>query len=108
MSALKNIVEKSNSPIKDQLFTLCDVIELLERKLTDNFEKYQSAPLSIEATKADGSIVSRANPFVEEFRSTIKDYNNALIKFQDLLKIQGQKTELKSLDELRSKFKIAK
>lgn len=106
-SQLNEMIKNSSSPLKSQLEVLCEVIELLGEKLKENYEAYKDAPLSITVIKRDGEPVYRSNPFVEEYRATLRDYHNALGKLEDLTKSKLQQTELKSLDDIRNKFKIA-
>lgn len=104
--ALKKILEEVNSPFKSQLETLCDVVETLQQKLEENQEEYRNAPLSVEIQKQDGQVTYRTNPFLEEYRATVRDYGQALTKLKELCKNDLGKIEIENLDELRTKFKI--
>lgn len=104
--ALKKILEEVNSPFKDKLETLCDVIDTLERKLLENEEKYKTEPLSIEIQKQDGQMTYRTNPFLEEYRATVRDYGQALKNLKELCKNNLSEIEVDNLNDLRTKFKI--
>lgn len=104
--ALKKILEDVNSPYKNQLETLCDVIETLQNKLLENEEKYKTEPLSIEIRKQDGEVTYRTNPFLEEYRATVRDYGQSLTKLKELIKNDVTSVEVDNLNDLRTKFKI--
>lgn len=103
---LNQILKESSSPLKSELETLCDVIELLGNKLKDNYDRYKEEELSVTILKRDGQFVYRQNPFVQEYRATLRDYHQALSKLQDLTKDTDTKADIRSLDEIREKFKI--
>lgn len=105
--ALKKILEGVQSPIKSQVETLCDVIETLEQKLIENNEKYKTEPLSVVINKKDGEITYRTNPFLEEYRATLRDYGTALTKLKELMKNDLGEVELSNINDLREKFKIS-
>ena len=104
--ALKKILEEVNSPLKNQLETLCDVIDTLQNKLIENEAKYKTEPLSVEIQKQDGQITYRTNPFLEEYRATVRDYAQALTKLKELCKNDIAAIEVDNLNDLRTKFKI--
>lgn len=106
--ALKKILENVNSPMKSQIETLCDVVETLEQKLIENNDKYKTEPLSVTILKKDGEVTYRTNPFLEEYRATVRDYGQALTKLKELVKNDIGEIELNDLNDLRSKFKIVK
>lgn len=103
---LNQVLKDSSSPLKSELETLCDVIELLGNKLKDNYDRYKEEELSVTILKRDGQFVYRQNPFVQEYRATLRDYHQALSKLQDLMKDTTTKADIRSLDEIRDKFKI--
>ena len=104
---LNQILKESSSPLKSELETLCDVIELLGNKLKDNYDRYKEEELSVTILKRDGQFVYRQNPFVQEYRATLRDYHQALSKLQDLIKDgNNNKADIHSLDEIRERFNI--
>lgn len=103
---LRQMLNTYSSPIKTQVETLCDVIEVLEQKLQENYDEYVNAPLSIEVKKQDGEVTYRANPFVQEYRAMLRDYGQALSKFNELTRNKMNREDVGNLDDLRDKFKI--
>ena len=104
--ALKKILANLNSPLKSQIETLCDVVDSLQQKLIENEEQYMAEPLSVTIMKKDGEVTYRTNPFLEQYRSTLRDYGQALTKLKELVKNDLSETTLNDLNELRDKFKL--
>lgn len=103
---LKTMLENNASPMKSQIETLCDVLELLEKKLKDNYEKYASAELAMTVVKQDGNVIERSSPFCQEYRATMRDYEQGLRQLQILLQDKITEEQVGTLNDLRSKFKI--
>lgn len=87
--------------------TLQKAILSMQRKLTKNKTEFINAPLTIEAEMGDGRVIERANPFVQEYRALIRDYGSALKVYKEITGTKGEK-EQTQLDDIRSRFKIAK
>ena len=87
--------------------TLMRAILSLQKKLIDNEELFQEAPLSVEVEMNDGRLVPRANPDVQEYRAMVRDFAAALKTYKDITGEQDT-PEVSSLDSIRSRFRIAK
>ena len=93
--------------INDAPETLKTAILALQTKLQENEEEFTDAPLSIEVRMGDGRYVERANPVVQEYRAMVRDYASALKAYKELTGDE-QPTEISSLEDIRSRFKVAK
>lgn len=92
---------------KQNIETLKQAIIVLRQKIIDNEELFAKAPLSVEVVMGDGRCVPRPNPIVQEYRALVKDYSSALKTYEDLTGDE-QIPEIKNLEALRNKFKVAK
>lgn len=92
--------------INDAPETLKTTILALQEKLLEHREEYLSAPLSIEAEMGDGRIVTRANPIVQEYRATVRDFSAAYKAYREIA--NEAPAEVSSLEEIRARFKVAK
>lgn len=86
---------------------LKSAITALREKLLDGMEDYKNEPITIEVEMADRRYVTRANPFLQEYRATIKDYAAALKAYKELTG-EDDATEVDQLADLRSRFMVAK
>lgn len=102
------ICGKVNSPLKSQIETVARSVITLQAKLEENSERYMNEPLSVQIVKGDGEIIDRTNPFVQEYRSMLKDYMAAIKQLQELTNAVGVEKELNALVDMKEKFKIAK
>ena len=87
--------------------TLQKAILSMQRTLTKNKTDFINAPLTIEAEMGDGRVIERANPFVQEYRALIRDYASTMKAYKDITGQKGEK-EQSSLEDIKSRFKIAK
>ena len=87
--------------------TLKKSILVMQQKIQDSTEEIQNAPLTIEAEMGDGRYVTRANPALQEYRALVRDFSSALKAYKE---ITGEKetAEINRLEDLRSRFKVAK
>ena len=90
---------------KDTPETLLNAILAMQNKLTDLRDEFESAELTYEAEMGDGRMITRANPFVQEYRALVKDFGVALRTYKE---ISGDIAEAntQTLDDLRAKFKV--
>lgn len=80
----------------------------MQRKLTKHKSEFLSAPLSIEVEMGDGRIVDRANPIVQEYRALVRDFAAALRSYKELTDQQDQSEDSNKLEDIRSRFRVAK
>ena len=92
---------------KQNIDTLRQAVISLRQKILDNENEFAEAPLAIEVEMGDGRKVPRPNPIVQEYRALVRDYASALKAYEDLTGEQ-QAPEVKNLEALRNKFKVAK
>lgn len=79
----------------------------MKRKLDKNRVEFQKADLVYDAEMGDGRTIRRGNPLVQEYRAMAKDYASLLKAYKEIT--GGMETaEADPLDDLRSKFKVAK
>lgn len=98
---------KRSDPYKKAPETLQKAIVSMQRKITKNRTEFQKAPLTIEVELGDGRTITRANPFVQEFRALVKDFGTTMKVYKEITGTKGEK-EQNQLDDIRQKFKIAK
>ena len=92
--------------IRKQAVTLAESVLTLQNKIIQQTPAYEKAPLFQEVTVNTGETVLRANPLVQEFRATVRDYDQALKSLNELLNAQKGTSEESPLDALKNKFKI--
>ena len=95
-----------NPRIRKQAVTLAESVLTLQNKIIQQTPAYEKAPLFQEVTVNTGETVLRANPLVQEFRATVRDYDQALKSLNELLNAQKGTSEDSPLDALKNKFKI--
>lgn len=91
---------------KDTPETLLEAILAMQEKLNEMTPAYLAADLTYDAEMSDGRIIKRANPLVQEYRTLIKDYGNAIKVYKEITGDSGLETS-KKLDGIRMKFKVA-
>lgn len=98
---------KGVSPaIMAQAVTLAQSVLTLQEKIEQQTPIYKEQDLCQEVTLQHGETVLRANPIVQEFRATVKDYSAALKSLKDILEEHKTEEEVSPVDSLRNKFKV--
>ena len=92
--------------IRSQVITLANSVLTLQNKIIQQTPAYEKAPLFQEVTVNTGETVLRANPLVQEFRATVRDYDQALKSLNELLNTQKGASEESPLDALKNKVRI--
>ena len=92
--------EKSPETLKKSILSL-------QEKLEKNEKDFLEAPLAVIVEMGDGRYVPRPNPFVQEYRAMIRDFAAAVKAYKDITGEQ-ESAQVSSLDNLRSRFKVAK
>ena len=100
--------KKVNKDIKSQAITLAKAVLAMQEKIEAQIPVYEKMPLAQQVTVGTGERMLRANPAVQEFRATVRDYAQALGNLRTIIGDNSVPAEASSLDELRSRFKIAK
>ena len=109
-----NICKEVDTPIKEQIETLTLVVISLQEKLESNLEKYINEPLCQEVIigkdeEGNEKLKKISNPFVAEYRATLKDFSTNLVTLSKLLNVEIEnKEELNELDNIIQKIRVVK
>ena len=87
--------------------TLMKAILSLQKKLEDNADQFQREPLRVWVENSNGVEVPKPNPFVQEYRSMVRDFSAALKAYKELTDKKDE-AQVSSLESIRSRFKVAK
>lgn len=96
---------KANKTIKDTPETLLRTILAMQDKLLAEEAAFRSAPMSIEAEMGDGRVISRPNPFVQEYRALAKDFANACKAYNEIAGASAPEASAK-LADIRERLKV--
>lgn len=91
----------------EKLHTLEHAILAMRDKIEEQIPIFSNEPLSQEVTVGTGETMLRQNPNVSEFRALIRDYQQAIKAYNELAGNTEQE-DVKVLDSLRERFKVAK
>lgn len=72
--------------IRPQVETLAKAVEALQAKLEEQTSVYNNMPLAQMLTTTQGEKALKANPAVQEYRATIREYAQALDSLQELIR----------------------
>lgn len=93
--------------LRPQALTLAEAILTLQAKIEQQTPIYKTEPLVQEVKVGTGETILRSNPFVQEFRATVREYSAALKSFKELVDAKGKPSEVSPVDALRSRYKIS-
>lgn len=94
--------------IKPQVVTLANAVLAIQAKIEQQIPKYGKMKLAQRVKVGTGERVIRANPEIQEFRATVRDYATSLNSLQMILTENKAPTQVSDMDSLMKKFKIAK
>lgn len=94
--------------IKPQVVTLANAVLAIQAKIEQQIPKYGKMKLAQRVKVGTGEKVIRANPEIQEFRATVRDYATSLNSLQMILTENKASTQVSDMDSLMKKFKIAK
>lgn len=94
--------------IKPQVVTLANAVLAIQAKIEQQIPKYGKMKLAQRVKVGTGEKVIRANPEIQEFRATVRDYATSLNSLQMILTENKAPTQVSDIDSLMKKFKIAK
>ena len=98
---------KGISPaLRPQALTLAQSILTLQKKIEQQSPTYETEPFVQLVTVGTGETIMRSNPFVQEFRATVREYASTLKAFKELVDAKGKSTESSPLDNLKSRYNI--
>lgn len=106
ISKAEELCKNVSPELRAQAITLANTVLTLQAKIEQQTPTYKTEPLTIEVTLGSGETVKRSNPFVQEYRATVRDYATALNNLQDVLNIKGTASEGSPIEALRSRFKV--
>lgn len=79
--------------IRPEIETLAKAVKALQDKVEEQLPVYNDLPLAQLLTTTQGEKALKANPAAQEFRSTVREYAQALNNLQDLInKYSGTKS----------------
>ena len=108
MTQAEQICAHVSKDLKPQAVTLANAVLAMQSKIDQQIPIYEQMPLAQQVTVGTGERMLRANPAVQEFRATVRDYAQALGNLRTIIGDNSALAEVSSLDELRSRFKMAK
>lgn len=108
MTWAEKICSHVRADIKPQAISLANAVSAMQSKIEQQTAAYLDEPLAQEVTLGTGQTTLRANPILQEYRATVRDYAQALNNLQSILGQSSESADIKSLDSLRSKLKVAK
>lgn len=85
--------------------TLLVTILAMQKKLIDLRDEFESTDLTYDAEMGDGRVITRANPFVQEYRALVKDFGIALKTYREIAP-QDEETD-DTFEAFISKFEAA-
>ena len=98
---------KGISPaLRPLAMTLAESLLTLQRKIEKQTPIYETEPLVQEVTVGTGETILRSNPFVQEFRATVREYASTLKAFKELVDAKNKTAESSPLDNLKSRYNI--
>lgn len=106
-SKAEALCENLNPELRTQAMTLANAVITMQDKIEQQIPRYKTEPLDQPVTLGTGETVIRANPYVQEFRATVRDYSNALKNLKEILD-EGKKAPSESaVDNLRKTFGVS-
>lgn len=94
--------------IKPQVVTLANAVLAIQAKIEKEIPKYGRMKLAQRVKVGTGEKIIRANPEIQEFRATVRDYASSLNSLQMILTENKAPTQVSDMDSLMKKFRIAK
>ena len=102
----KELCANVNPNIRPQAETLAEAVFALQAKIEQQMPLYETMPLTQLLTTVQGEQAIKANPHMQEFRATVRDYAAALKSLQEILGNNTESMEVRHLDNLRAKFRV--
>lgn len=92
--------------LRAQAITLANSVLTMQEKIEQQIPTYKDQPLAQTVTVGTGETILRANPVVQEFRATVRDYAQALKNLNEILDIKNSEGGTSSLDDIRKRFGV--
>lgn len=106
MKQAKKICANVRQDIRPQVETLARAVLALQKKLEDTMPEYESMELSQILRTVQGEPAIKANPAMQEFRATVRDYATALKNLQDIVENNQTAEKASNLADFRNKLKV--
>lgn len=106
MTQAEKMCKNVSKSIRPQAITLANAVLAMQNKVDQQIPVYQQMPLAQKVKVGTGEQMLRANPAVQEFRATVRDYAAALNNLQDILEENKAAAPTTSLNELKKQFKV--
>ena len=106
MKQAEKICANVQQDIRPQVETLARAVLALQNKLEDTMPEYESMELSQTLTTTQGEPAIKANPAMQEFRATVRDYAAALKNLQDIVENNQSSEKKTNLANFRNKLKV--
>ena len=84
-SKAEQLCKGVNPKLKAQAITLANAVLTMQEKIEQQIPIYKDEPLAQLVTLGSGEQTLRANPIVQEFRATVRDYATALDNLEEIL-----------------------
>lgn len=105
-SKAEELCERVSPELRAQTISLANAVLTMQEKIEQQIPIYKTEPLSQKVTLGTGEEVQRVNPFVQEFRATVRDYASALNNLKEILEENKTEGSISPVDSLRNKFKV--
>lgn len=86
MRQAEKMCESVSEELKPQAIVLAEAVLTLQKKIKQQTPIYKAQPLAQEVTVGTGETILRANPIVQEYRATVREYAQTLEKLNALIK----------------------
>ena len=105
-SKAEELCERVSPELRAQTISLANAVLTMQEKIEQQIPIYKTEPLSQKVTLGTGEEVQRVNPFVQEFRATVRDYASALNNLKEILEENKTEASISPVESLRNSFKI--
>ena len=108
MTQVERICANVRQDIRPQVETLARSVLALQKKIEDKLPEYEDMSLSQTLRTVQGEPAIKANPAMQEFRATVRDYAAALNNLQNIVEANKMPENVASLDAFRDKLRAVK
>ena len=108
MKQAEKICANVRQDIRPQVETLARAVLALQKKIEDTMPDYEYMELSQVLRTVQGEPAIKANPAMQEFRATVRDYAAALNNLQNIVEANKMPENIASLDAFRDKLRAVK
>lgn len=106
MTQAEIICSGVSEDIKQQAITLANAVIAMQEKIEQQIPIYEEMPLTQVLTTVQGEQAIKANPHMQEFRATVRDYASALKNLYEIVENHKEPAKLSSLSEMRQRLKV--